>query len=152
MNILVVGGTGGIGLALVRGLLESYPQSQIIATWHKTAPDFNHPRVQWYSLDLFSENDIQKLSQQVSHIDVLINAAGLLHTAEHQPEKTIKALDADFFYQNIATNTLSSLLLAKHFIGALRSKETTFFGSSTFSVDFFMKYLREFHFFLSHQK
>ena len=25
-------------------------------------------------------------------------------------------------------------------------------GSSTFSVDFFMKYLREFHFFLSHQK
>lgn len=120
MNILIVGGNGGIGSALVRHSLEAYPQAMCLATYHRQRPDLTHPRLDWVRLDVQQEADIQALSQRLQRIHLLINAVGFLHQDDQLPEKSIQALDTDFFRHNLALNTLPSLLLAKHCQAALR--------------------------------
>ncbi len=57
----------------------------------------------------------------------MINAVGILHTATHSPEKSIQHFEADFFYTNIKTNTLPTLLLAKHFMVQLKASRRSYF-------------------------
>lgn len=42
MNILIVGGNGGIGLAMVKEALVRFPQAQIHATYRRTKSDYEH--------------------------------------------------------------------------------------------------------------
>lgn len=115
MDILVVGANGGIGLAIVKQLLTALPEANIHATYHRQRPDFTSQRVTWFQLDVTQESDVAMFSQRFSTIDWLINAVGMLHAQDHGPEKNLQALDGDFFMQNIAVNTLPTLLLAKYF-------------------------------------
>ena len=68
--------------------------------------------------NLCDEQSIQQaaevIQQQTTHIDWIINCAGLLHTATQQPEKALRQVETDFFLQNMQVNALASLLIAKH--------------------------------------
>ena len=128
MKILIVGASGGIGLAIVGSCLQHYPDAEIIATCNKHPVNFEHPRVQWSSLDVTNELQIEQLASSPGPLDMVINAVGFLHSPEHKPEKSIKDFDSTFFEHNIALNTLPAVFLAKHFEGALRAAPgNTFF-------------------------
>lgn len=127
MNILIVGGSGGIGLAILKAFTQHYADAEIIATYHNHLPDLQHPRLRWVRLDITKEPQIASLSLELGAITILINAVGMLHNDKHKPEKSIKQFDTDFYYQNIALNTLPNILLAKYFMSSLRSNEQTFF-------------------------
>jgi len=127
MKILIVGGSGGIGFAILRCFLHSYPDAQIIATYSTHPLSFEHDNLKWLELDITDEPAIERLSNEIGAIDILVNAVGFLHSSDNKPEKTIKGFDSAFFHQNILSNTLPSILLAKHFMHSLRSGNKTFF-------------------------
>ncbi|MET4696474.1 SDR family oxidoreductase [Endozoicomonas lisbonensis] len=128
MDILITGGSGGIGLAMVKTLLKEMPDTKVHATWRSQEPVFQHHNLTWHSLDLTSEPQIQSLSNRLPKLDWLINAAGVLHNQHHQPEKTIQRVEPDFFLENLKINTLPTLLLARYFQSALKQSESSRFA------------------------
>lgn len=114
MVILVLGGNGGIGNAIVDECVNRYPAATIYATFRRVQPDAVH-NVIWYQLDVTQELEIETLAKQISKVDWVINCIGLLHTVQHGPEKSVATISSEFFQQNININTLPSLLLAKYF-------------------------------------
>ena len=132
---LIVGGTGGIGRAMIEQLVDSTSSGNkdenantdnggkqgihVFATYHRNVPDFEADNLHWISMNLCDEQSIQQaaevIQQQTTHIDWMINCAGLLHTAMQQPEKALRQVETDFFLQNMQVNALASLLIAKHF-------------------------------------
>jgi NAD(P)-dependent dehydrogenase (short-subunit alcohol dehydrogenase family) len=119
-TILVVGGSGGIGLAMVRRLLNEYPMANITASYFESGVRLEHPRLQWRYLDVREEVSIQGLASEYSRVDWLINCVGFLHNSDRGPEKNIASVDADFLVKNIRLNTLPTLILAKQFARSLK--------------------------------
>lgn len=129
MHILVLGGSGGIGQAMVNKLGETYPEATIHATYKHHRPDTGRDDcVIWHQLDITLEEEIKQLSQNIPQLDWLINCIGMLHTEDKGPEKSLQTLDGDFFLDNIKLNTLPSMLLAKHFSHALKQSNSARFA------------------------
>jgi NAD(P)-dependent dehydrogenase (short-subunit alcohol dehydrogenase family) len=129
MHIVIIGGSGGIGRTFVQTLAERDDVNSIVATFNTARPDFNHTKVSWYPLDITDEAAIHSWSQQLGEVDWLINAAGILHVQNARPEKSIKQLDAEFFLQNIKTNAMPTLLLAKHLQNSFKHGRPALFAT-----------------------
>ncbi|MDY3305876.1 SDR family NAD(P)-dependent oxidoreductase [Psychrobacter sanguinis] len=151
-KVLLIGGTSGIGKALLERMREDNKVEQIFATYHRHQPITNHPttedpdvkepdtkatdtdtentdtrdKVVWLVMDVTSEPSIKQaidtIGDQVDHIDWVINAVGLLHNDSHQPEKAVKHLDPEFFIDNMKVNALPSLLIAKYIKPLLQAR------------------------------
>lgn len=128
MRILIIGGSGGIGQAMLKYCLEQWPTAMVHASYYRNKPTLQHKQLSWHSLNIHQEDDIRNLAAQFKQVDWLINTVGLLHTKENGPEKTLKQLSPDFFLSNIKTNTLASLLLAKHFQASLKASPHSHFA------------------------
>ncbi|MDH5886297.1 SDR family oxidoreductase [Vibrio splendidus] len=133
LHILVVGGSGGIGFAVVKHLLSELSRFDFLdvhvdATYHSQQPELENSRLNWHKVDATNEADIEQLSKQFEKLDWLINCVGMLHTPELGPEKNLSSIDPDFFLKNISVNTLPSLLLAKHFTPVLRTSDNPKFA------------------------
>lgn len=126
-TLLVIGGSGGIGAAIVAQYAKQQPRWQIVATFHQHQPNTNYPNVKWRQLDACNEQCVIELAKEFTHLDILINAIGFLHNNTHLPEKSISEFDPDFMLRNVRLNTLPSLLLAKHFMLVLKAKTPTHF-------------------------
>ncbi len=120
---LIIGGTGGIGRAMVRQLVQATANEQdnhhnirVFATYHRSVPDFDN--LHWLQMDVSDENSIKQaaedIKQQSTHLDWVINCVGLLHTESAQPEKALRQVETEFFLQNMQINALAGLLIAKH--------------------------------------
>ena len=129
MNVAIVGASGGIGAALLRQVINLPDVASIFATWNSTRPQYDHERVTWQQVDLSQEHSIESWLHDIDELDWLINAAGILHTENHGPEKTIKRLDAEYFLHNMQINALPLLLLAKHGSSKFRHKRPGLFAS-----------------------
>ena len=127
MNILIVGGTGGIGKALIKCLLQTYPEARITATSNSSLESITDSRVTWHKLNITNEQEIKHLADAIGPVNILINAVGVLHIDSMMPEKTLARFDMKFFQENFQVNTLSSILLAKYFLPALRQMENSHF-------------------------
>lgn len=114
MNILVLGGSGGIGRALIAVIQQRYPQASIFATYYRNLP--NVAGISWYAVDVTQENDVRVLAESIRSIDWVINAVGTLHIKDTGPEKSLRQVDSQFFLDSMAINTLPSLLIGKYFL------------------------------------
>ncbi|OLQ86353.1 short chain dehydrogenase [Vibrio panuliri] len=114
MKILIFGGSGGIGLAIIKQLLTQ-GDNHVVATYHAHCPAYQHPQLEWQALDITNEAQLLSLSATVGSLDWVINCVGVLHDSSHQPEKNLKSIDRDWFLTSIETNALPTLLIAKHF-------------------------------------
>ena len=129
MNVVIIGGSGGIGHAFVDTLLTRSEIDQVHATYNRNPPQTSHAKLAWSQLDISDESSISDWACKIGEIDWLINAAGLLHTAKHGPEKTIRQLDPEFFLDNLKVNTLPALLLAKHLHTKFRHRRPAIFAT-----------------------
>ena len=134
MNIVIAGGSGGIGSAFVEVLARRLDVDKIIATSNRNSLLLAHPKVTWHRLDLTDEDAIRGWSDQLDEIDWLINAAGILHTRAHSPEKSIRQVDPAFFLENMCINALPVLLLAKHLHGKFRHGRPALFATVSAKV------------------
>jgi NAD(P)-dependent dehydrogenase (short-subunit alcohol dehydrogenase family) len=114
MNILVIGGSGGLGLALTKLFCDLPDMASVTATYRTHQPTLYEERLNWVKVDVTEEESIVKLFEKCSDLTYIINTVGLLHSTEGTPEKAITQLEPDFFIDNIRVNTLSTLLIAKH--------------------------------------
>ncbi len=119
-KLVVTAGNGGLGLALLQRLLEAFPGAEFDASYHRERPALAHPRLRWQQLDLRDPAAIETWSDRFDRVDWLINCAGYLHGEAGGPEKSVRAIEADFVLDNIRINTLPTLLLAKHFSAAFK--------------------------------
>ncbi|MFT5579478.1 MAG: NAD(P)-dependent dehydrogenase (short-subunit alcohol dehydrogenase family) [Paraglaciecola psychrophila] len=119
-HIIVIGGNGGIGQAMVDELLHYFPAAIIHSTHCRNDVARQHERINWHQLDIRDTEQIEAWSSTFTQVDWIINCAGYLHGDMGGPEKSISAVEADFLIENIKVNTLPTLALAKHFKRALR--------------------------------
>lgn len=119
-TVLVIGGSGGIGKAVVKQLQTIEPTANIHTTFCNGKPDLSIKNVTWHKVDITNELDVQQLASQFNSLDWVINCVGILHTATHKPEKSLNTIDPAFFLENMTTNALPTLLLAKHFTSLLK--------------------------------
>lgn len=121
-----MGAGGGIGDALARAYLDHPGVEGVLATHHRQAPTFTHPRLTWHPLDVRNEAQLAALASGVPSLQRLINCVGVLHGPGWRPEKTVRSVDPGAFLHSIEVNTLPSLLLAKHFAMALKGGPSVF--------------------------
>ena len=128
---LIIGGTGGIGRAMVEQLVASAPNenssTQVYATYNKSLPEFEADNLHWLPMNVSDEGSIKQaaaaIRQKSSHLDWVINCVGLLHSETAKPEKALGQVEKDFFIQNMQINALASLLIAKHIKPLLANAE-----------------------------
>jgi len=114
LNVLILGGSGGIGDALVNALCGRDNIHTVHATFLNTPPTRQHNKLIWHKLDPCEDADVKDLLGQLGRLDWCINCIGMLHTQQSGPEKTLTRFDPDFFQKNMQINVLPSLLLAKY--------------------------------------
>ncbi len=64
LHILVIGGSGGIGFAVVKHLLSELSRFDFLdvhvdATYHSQRPELEDHRLNWHQVDATSEADIE---------------------------------------------------------------------------------------------
>lgn len=129
MIVVVIGGSGGIGSALVDQLVARENVRQVVATYRRERPPQLNSKLNWHRLDVTDESAMAEWCANFDEIDCLINAAGMLHTAGRGPEKSIRQVDADFTQRCFAVNATATLLLARHAAAALRHGRPAIFAA-----------------------
>lgn len=120
---LIVGAGHGIGLGLVRVLLQDWEASEIIATYRDKSKASEllalaekYPeRLTALELDPLSETDLEKLQailrERHFKIHLLLNACGYLHDEDSFPEKRLKNFDPEYFLKCMKINSLITPML-----------------------------------------
>ncbi|MBT8450753.1 MAG: SDR family NAD(P)-dependent oxidoreductase [Deltaproteobacteria bacterium] len=138
---LVQGASRGIGLELVRQLLERQPGGRVIATCRR--PDdaaelqelaAQHPgRLRAIALDVREETSIAAAAEAVAgeteQLELILNVAGILHGPGFGPEKKLAQVEPEPLRHAFEVNAFGPLLIAKHFHDFLRHRKRSVFAS-----------------------
>jgi len=122
---LVVGATGGIGLALVEAQLADPQVAQVIATYRPGSnlsdlnelADVHGTRLRRIPLEVTEQASIDSLENQLGRlrdgVDVAIHATGILHENEIQPEKSVSECTARNLMRLFQVNSVAPLMVAR---------------------------------------
>lgn len=136
---LVMGATGGIGLAFVRHLLAHPAVGHVTATARHAhqSPDLaelakTYPtRLQIAASDLTDPLTLQRLAAQMADapLHLCINAAGVLHQSGLMPEKNLASINSANLERVFAVNAFGPILLAQALLPLMRHGEPAVFAS-----------------------
>lgn len=138
-RVLVMGATGGIGLAMVRQLLAHQrvlhvtaaarhaDNSSELAALLQTFPG----RLRIAVADITDAHSLQQLASQLDNapLHLAINATGLLHQSGLQPEKSLAAISTANLQQVFAVNAFGPILMAQALLPLMRHGEPAIFAS-----------------------
>lgn len=105
---VVFGSSGGIGRALCDAL-EAAPECGAVVGFSRSTDP---------AIDLEDEHSIEQAAGTLADtgpIHLIVDATGLLHDEDMQPEKSISAVDPQVVSRSFAVNATGPLLLLKHF-------------------------------------
>jgi len=130
-NIAVVGSSGAIGKALMRQLAAIYPDANIY-TFSRSDPkeyfeNIFHTKIK-YESEITIESAAMKASE-LSSLDMVIVATGILHDEVFMPEKSMKDLSAEKFIHLYSVNAVLPAIIAKHFVPRLNKKKRSVFAT-----------------------
>ncbi|GMT35546.1 hypothetical protein PFISCL1PPCAC_26843 [Pristionchus fissidentatus] len=126
VSVLVTGANRGIGLGLVRQLVQEPSVSIVIATARnvdsaKDLKEIDNPKLHLVSLDTVNEESIAKAHEEVSEIvgdnglDLLINNAGIF-----KPYELAGPIDKAGLMEQFEVNTVAPILVVNKFYGLLK--------------------------------
>jgi NAD(P)-dependent dehydrogenase (short-subunit alcohol dehydrogenase family) len=123
-NVLVIGATGGIGLAMTDLIQTRYPIANIIGTT-RSIP-INHEGIPLIELDVTNTSDWENLNLKLTDLnikfDLIISCIGILEHDNYLPEKSLRTVDFDKITKIFQVNTISALMLGKFCFKFLNSK------------------------------
>ena len=116
---VVIGASGGIGAALVRGLIARNAKEVFAAS--RSRPESLPEGVEWLPLDLDDKASIADAAQAVGKpLDCVIVASGVLSLPDGTgPERSYRQVEADAMARVFHLNTIGPALIAKHFLPLL---------------------------------
>ena len=136
---LVIGASGGIGLALTSHLLDHPGVVQVTAAARHadqspalTALFRAHPeRLRIAVTDITDAKGLQHLASELqgNPLHLAINASGLLHHAHLLPEKNLAAVSSANLHEVFAVNAFGPLLLAQALLPLMRHGQPAVFAS-----------------------
>lgn len=141
INAMVVGATGGIGLATVRQLLDREQVARLFAVARSACSNpalmalvTQHPgRLLPLDCDIRDEAQLAALARAtvaaVERLHLVINTAGMLHQDAQMPEKSLASIDLSGLQSAFAINAFAPILLAKALLPLLRHGAPTVFAS-----------------------
>ncbi len=123
---VVIGSSGGIGSALVEGLLRQGGLWRVHALSRSQAQP--PAGSQGGAIDITDEASIAAAAGQIDgEIDLVIVASGRLQGEGVSPERSVSALDGDALARSFQVNAIGPALAAKHFLPRLpRDRPATF--------------------------
>ena len=122
IHAVVTGASRGIGLAIVRALVAMPDVAGIDAlarnaTTSEGLRALGDPRVRAIDIDLADHVAIdgygRQLREREARVQLIINAAGVLHENGLQPEKALASVDAGALQRVFALNAFAPILLAR---------------------------------------
>ena len=131
IHAVVVGATGGIGA----GFVDALATSDCVAKVHalsRSGAAHPSPKVANLTFDFTSADSIAAAAEAVREagpVHLVVVATGLLHGEGIQPEKNLRALDADAFAQSFAVNATGPAMCAKAFLPLLARGERAVFAA-----------------------
>ncbi len=108
LRALIIGSEGALGQAFCELLRNQYPQSEVVGLHRRSDP----------ALDLSSETSLQQAAASFAGqrpFDLLIYAAGVLHTAEFMPEKKLAQLNQAQLQHTLMINAIAPALVLRYF-------------------------------------
>ncbi|MBP7640649.1 SDR family oxidoreductase [Thauera phenylacetica] len=119
---VVVGGSGGVGAALVAALRDCPAYDEVLALGRRGSP----------ALDLLDEASIAAAAAAVRARGVptlVFDATGFLHGGGMEPEKSWRELDPAHLAHAFAINAIGPALLMKHFLPLLPRERRAVFAT-----------------------
>lgn len=141
VNAMVVGATGGIGLALVQQLLEHSTLARLFAVARTSCRNpmlmrlaDQHPeRLLLLDCDIQDEAQLALLAAStgagITALHLVINASGMLHEGARMPEKSLASVNLAGLQRAFTINAFAPILLAKALLPLLRHAEPAVFAS-----------------------
>ncbi|MBC6403484.1 MAG: SDR family NAD(P)-dependent oxidoreductase [Hyphomonadaceae bacterium] len=128
---IIIGASGGIGTALVAHLAKSDCFCEIHAL-SRSGKVFDSGKVTSHRFDLTREHDLESESRNLKEtgdFDLVVVAAGFLHSGTLGPEKNLRALSFEGFKTNFAINTIGPAMGAKYFLPLLGRESKSVFAA-----------------------
>ncbi|MFK7913497.1 MAG: SDR family NAD(P)-dependent oxidoreductase [Pseudomonadales bacterium] len=116
-ELAIIGGTGGIGRALLDWYATHRPDARI---WASHRPGTRPPTtgagaVTWVPLDLQQDTSVtafcQRLNDAGAALDLLLICSGWLHDAQFMPEKSLRDLNGEQLTRALRINASAPLLI-----------------------------------------
>ena len=121
-NIAIIGASGGIGASILKQA-EKYANGGNIYALSRSGDEHIH-------IDFEDEASIKQASEEINdELHIIINATGLLHNDDVQPEKSMRDLSYDNMEKIFRINAFAPALIAKYFLPKTPRKEKFIYAS-----------------------
>lgn len=123
---MVIGASGGIGSAVLRGYLQDPRFTHVIAVSRAPCPDdtaYHDDRLHWICSD-YSEQSIASVTNILGESGIelrdIVICNGILHSAQLQPEKSLEKVHAESMAKVFEANVTVPALWVSMLVGQLR--------------------------------
>jgi NAD(P)-dependent dehydrogenase (short-subunit alcohol dehydrogenase family) len=138
VQALVIGASGGIGLAITRALLDDNSVQTVCATYRNSASaeellQHTGPRLHVFQADVTESSTLDDLAMGIRaqgvQPNLVIVCAGILHEPGLGPEKSLRQCDPQALSRCFAVNSIGPLMVARAIMPLMPKRQGAHFAA-----------------------